>query len=63
MAAGLAAFAAGWVVMSLQLLGGRLMAPSFGQTIHQWGALIGATMAAMTLGYWLAGYCGGTFKC
>jgi SAM-dependent methyltransferase len=54
LAAGLAAFAAGWVVMSLQLLGGRLMAPSFGQTIHQWGALIGATLAAMTLGYWLA---------
>ena len=40
----MAAFAAGWVVMSLQLLGGRLMAPSFGQTIHQWGALIGATL-------------------
>ncbi len=58
-AAGLAAFAAGWVVMSLQLLGGRLMAPSFGQTIHQWGALIGATLAAMTLGYWLAGRLGG----
>ncbi len=57
-AAGLAAFAAGWVVMSLQLLGGRLMAPSFGQTIHQWGALIGATLAAMTLGYWLAGRMG-----
>ncbi len=57
-AAGLAAFAAGWVVMSLQLLGGRLMAPTFGQTIHQWGALIGATLAAMTLGYWLAGRMG-----
>ena len=57
-AAGLAAFAAGWVVMSLQLLGGRLMAPSFGQTMHQWGALIGATLAAMTLGYWLAGRMG-----
>lgn len=58
LAAGLAAFAAGWVVMSLQLLGGRLMAPDFGQTIHQWGALIGATLAAMTLGYWLASRCG-----
>lgn len=53
-AAGLAAFAAGWVVMTLQLLGGRLMAPAFGQTIHQWGALIGATLAAMALGYWMA---------
>lgn len=50
-----AAFAAGWTVMTLQLLGGRLMAPAFGQTIHQWGALIGATLAFMTLGYWIGG--------
>jgi spermidine synthase len=41
--------------MTLQLLGGRLLAPAFGQTIHQWGALIGATLAFMTLGYWAGG--------
>ena len=58
-AAGLAAFAAGWVVMSLQLLGGGLMAPSFGQRIHEGGARVGATRAAMRLGYWLAGRLGG----
>lgn len=50
-----AAFAAGWTIMTLQLLGGRLMAPAFGQTIHQWGALIGETLAFMTLGYWAGG--------
>jgi SAM-dependent methyltransferase len=57
-AARLAALAAGWTVMTLQLLGGRLMAPAFGQTIHQWGALIGVTLAFMTLGYWAGGQWG-----
>ena len=51
----LAALSAGWVVMALQLMGGRLLAPVFGQTIHQWGALIGATLACMTAGYWAGG--------
>jgi len=55
----LAALCAGWTVMALQLLGGRLIAPVFGQTIHQWGALIGATLAFMTLGYWAGGRWGG----
>ena len=44
MAAGLAAFAAGWVVMSLQLLGGRLMARIFPVSrfrLDRIGALLG----------------------
>jgi hypothetical protein len=58
----LAALSAGWVVMALQLMGGRLLAPVFGQTIHQWGALIGATLACMTAGYWTGGRWGGVHR-
>ena len=45
-----AAFAAGWSVMSLKILNGCLMAPEFGQTVYQWGALIGTAMAFMSAG-------------
>lgn len=50
-----AAFAAGWSMMSLEILGGRLMAPDFGQTIYGWGALIGTGLGFMSAGYWLGG--------
>jgi predicted membrane-bound spermidine synthase len=56
---GFAAFASGWSVMSLEMLDGRLMAPVFGQTIHQWGAIIGTALAFMSLGYWAGGRLGG----
>lgn len=58
-AIGFAAFASGWSVMSLEMLDGRLMAPVFGQTIHQWGAIIGTALAFMSLGYWAGGRLGG----
>lgn len=58
-AVGFAAFASGWSVMSLEMLDGRLMAPVFGQTIHQWGAIIGTALAFMSLGYWAGGRLGG----
>jgi spermidine synthase len=45
--------------MSLEMLDGRLMAPVFGQTIHQWGAIIGTALAFMSLGYWAGGRLGG----
>lgn len=58
LATGFAAFAAGWSVMALEMLDGRLMAPVFGQTIHQWGAIIGTALAFMALGYALGGRLG-----
>ena len=44
--------------MALEILGGRMMAPQFGQTIHQWGALIGTALTFMSVGYWLGGRIG-----
>ncbi|PHK94439.1 hypothetical protein CR162_13170 [Pseudoroseomonas rhizosphaerae] len=58
LATGFAAFAAGWSVMALEMLDGRLMAPAFGQTIHQWGAIIGTALTFMAAGYALGGRLG-----
>ena len=50
-------FIAGWsgfFVMAVELLGGRLLAPTFGSSIYVWGAIITVFMLALSLGY-LAG--------
>ncbi|MCL6590959.1 MAG: fused MFS/spermidine synthase [Firmicutes bacterium] len=48
-------FFSGAVLMSLEMVGSRLLAPAFGASIYVWGSLIVVVMAALTLGY----YCGG----
>ncbi|MGH7473311.1 MAG: fused MFS/spermidine synthase, partial [Candidatus Methylomirabilales bacterium] len=52
------AFITGAVVMALEILGSRLLAPMFGNSLFVWGALIGVILAAMSSGYatggWLA---------
>lgn len=48
-------FLCGAVLMSLEMVGSRLLAPSFGSSIYVWGSLIVVVMTALTLGY----YCGG----
>ncbi|MDT7042652.1 fused MFS/spermidine synthase [Candidatus Nitronereus thalassa] len=54
----LTAFTTGGVVMALEILGSRLLAPVFGTSLFVWGALIGVVLAAMSTGYaaggWLA---------
>ncbi|MEZ5597785.1 MAG: fused MFS/spermidine synthase [Pseudomonadales bacterium] len=44
----------GFVIMSLELLGGRILAPWFGNDIYVWGSIITIFMTALALGY-LAG--------
>lgn len=48
-------FVAGAVLMALELLGSRVLAPVFGNSILVWGSLIGMFLAAMTGGYYLGG--------
>lgn len=53
----LAYLIAGWsgfFVMAVELLGGRLLAPTFGSSIYVWGAIITIFMLALSIGY-LAG--------
>ena len=52
------AFLAGWAIMQIEILGGRVLAPFFGYSIYQWGALIGVVMAALAAGYALGGRMG-----
>ncbi len=49
------AFGGGFVIMSLELLGGRVLAPYFGGSIYVWGSIITVFMASLALGYLLGG--------
>lgn len=44
-------FIAGAVVMALELVGSRILAPDFGNSIFVWGSLIGVVLTALSLGY------------
>jgi len=50
----LLAFAGGFSIMSIEMLGGRIMAPFFGSSIYVWGSIITIFMIALSIGY-LAG--------
>ncbi len=41
----------GFVIMSLELLGGRVLAPYFGSDIYVWGSIITIFMLSLALGY------------
>lgn len=54
----LAYLIAGWsgfFVMAVELLGGRLLAPTFGSSIYVWGAIITVFMLALSIGYLVGG--------
>lgn len=48
-------FLSGAVLMSLEMVGSRILAPTFGSSIYIWGALIVIVMAALTIGYYFGG--------
>jgi spermidine synthase len=48
-------FACGAVLMSLEILGSRVLAPQYGNSVIVWGSLIGVFLGALSLGYWLGG--------
>lgn len=52
------ALIAGWVVMMIEILGGRVLAPYFGYSVYQWGALIGVVLSCLTCGYAIGGRVG-----
>ena len=51
----LLAFSGGFVIMSLELLGGRILAPYFGSGIYVWGSIITIFMLSLAIGYLLGG--------
>ncbi|GBC75378.1 Polyamine aminopropyltransferase [archaeon HR06] len=48
-------FLSGAVVMILEIVGSRFLAPIFGNTIYVWGSLIGVVLSALALGYFYGG--------
>lgn len=51
----LLAFAGGFSIMSIEMLGGRIMAPFFGSSIYVWGSIITIFMVALSIGYLIGG--------
>ena len=51
----LLAFTGGFVIMSMELLGGRVLAPYFGSSIYVWGSIITVFMLSLSLGYLIGG--------
>jgi predicted membrane-bound spermidine synthase len=48
-------FVCGWAVMSLEILGGRILTPFFGGDIYVWGSVIGVFLLSLSIGYFLGG--------
>jgi len=46
-----AAFINGFVIMTIELLGGRVMSPYFGTSVYVWGSIITIFMLSLSLGY------------
>ena len=51
----LLAFTSGFIIMSVELLGGRILAPYFGSSIYVWGSFISIFMVALAMGYLIGG--------
>ncbi len=49
------AFTSGFIIMSVELLGGRILAPYFGSSIYVWGSIISIFMVALSTGYLIGG--------
>lgn len=49
------AFINGFAIMSIELLGGRVLAPYFGSSVYVWGSIITVFMLSLSLGYLFGG--------
>ncbi len=49
------AFISGFIIMSIELLGGRILAPYFGSSIYVWGSIITVFMLSLSVGYLTGG--------
>lgn len=45
----------GAIIMVLEIVGARIVAPHFGNSVYVWTAVIGVILGAMSAGYWYGG--------
>lgn len=49
-------FVAGAVLMGLEIVGSRVLAPHFGNSVFVWGSLISVFLSALSIGYYVGGW-------
>lgn len=49
------AFISGFCIMTIELLGGKILSPYFGGSVFVWGSIITVFMLALSIGYLLGG--------
>jgi len=50
------AFLSGFAIMTIEMLGGKILAPWFGGSIYIWGSIISVFLIALSAGYLMGGY-------
>lgn len=50
-----AVFLAGAVLLGVEIVASRVLAPSFGNSLYVWGSLIGVVLTGLAVGYWIGG--------
>lgn len=49
-------FVEGGAVMAAELLGAKMVAPYFGTSLQSWASILGVTLIALTIGYFMGGW-------
>ncbi len=57
-ALGAAVFLSGAVLLGVEIVASRVLAPSFGSSLYVWGSLIGVVLSGLAIGYWVGGALG-----
>ena len=52
----LVSFIEGGAVMVIELLGAKIIAPYYGTSLYVWSSVLGVTLGALALGYFIGGY-------
>jgi hypothetical protein len=50
-----AVFVSGAVLLGVEIVASRVLAPSFGSSLFVWGSLIGVVLTGLAVGYWVGG--------